>query len=99
MDLAQVHQAVLAVHITTFKDFPQEETAAFQNAGFQDYFQFSTQPNMIFDIPTHWKTEQDYINALSKKYRDQFKRKRDTQKSAKERRRMIRELREDRDWN
>jgi len=64
------------VHITTFKDFPQEETAAFQNAGFQDYFQFSTQPNMIFDIPTHWKTEQDYINALSKKYRDQYKRAR-----------------------
>ena len=64
------------VHITTFKDFPQEETAAFQKAGFQDYFQFSTQPNMIFDIPTHWKTEQDYINALSKKYRDQYKRAR-----------------------
>jgi predicted N-acyltransferase len=64
------------VHITTFKDFPQEETAVFQNAGFQDYFQFSTQPNMIFDIPTHWKTEQDYINALSKKYRDQYKRAR-----------------------
>ena len=64
------------VHITTFKDFPQEETTAFQNAGFQDYFQFSTQPNMIFDIPTHWKTEQDYINALSKKYRDQYKRAR-----------------------
>jgi hypothetical protein len=66
------------VHITTFKDFPQEETAAFQKAGFQDYFQFSTQPNMIFDIPTHWKTEQDYINALSKKYRDQYKRARKT---------------------
>ena len=64
------------VHITTFKDFPQEETTAFQKAGFQDYFQFSTQPNMIFDIPTHWKTEQDYINALSKKYRDQYKRAR-----------------------
>ena len=64
------------VHITTFKDFPKEETTAFQNAGFQDYFQFSTQPNMIFDIPTHWKTEQDYINALSKKYRDQYKRAR-----------------------
>ena len=64
------------VHITTFKDFPQEETAAFQKAGFQDYLQFSTQPNMIFAIPTHWKTEQDYIHALSKKYRDQYKRAR-----------------------
>lgn len=64
------------VHITTFKDFPQEETEIFQNTGFQDYFQFSTQPNMIFAIPTHWKTEQDYIHALSKKYRDQYKRAR-----------------------
>ena len=64
------------VHITTFKDFLQEETVAFKKAGFQDYFQFSTQPNMIFEIPTHWKTEQDYINALSKKYRDQYKRAR-----------------------
>ena len=64
------------VHITSFKDFPQEETEIFQNAGFQDYFQFSTQPNMIFAIPTHWKTEQDYIHALSKKYRDQYKRAR-----------------------
>jgi hypothetical protein len=62
------------IHITTFKDFSKEETTAFQKAGFQDYFEFSTQPNMIFDIPTPWKTEQDYINALSKKYRDQYKR-------------------------
>jgi len=42
--------------------------------------------------------EDDDVNPKSE-YRDQFKRKRDTQKSAKERRRMIRELREDRDWN
>lgn len=66
----------LKVHITTFKDFPIEETAAFNQAGFQDYFQFSTQPNMLFDIPNNWKSEQDYIDALSKKYRDQYKRAR-----------------------
>ncbi|HRA74233.1 MAG TPA: GNAT family N-acetyltransferase, partial [Flavobacterium sp.] len=41
-----------------------------------DYFQFSAQPNMFFDIPNHWKSEQDYIDALSKKYRDQYKRAR-----------------------
>ncbi len=64
------------IHITTFKDFPQEETEIFQKAGFEDYFQFSTQPNMLFAIPTHLKTEQDYIHALSKKYRDQYKRAR-----------------------
>ena len=64
------------IHITTFKDFPQKETEIFQKAGFEDYIQFSTQPNMLFAIPTHWKTEQDYIHALSKKYRDQYKRAR-----------------------
>ena len=31
---------------------------------------------MLFDIPNQWKSEQDYINALSKKYRDQYKRAR-----------------------
>ena len=31
---------------------------------------------MLFDIPNHWKSEQDYIDALSKKYRDQHKRAR-----------------------
>ena len=39
-------------------------------------YQYSTQPNMLFDSPNHWKSEQDYINALSKKYRDQYKRAR-----------------------
>lgn len=66
----------LKVHITTFKDFPNEETPAFHQAGFGNHFQFSTQPNMLFDIPNHWTSEQDYIGDLSKKYRDQHKRAR-----------------------
>lgn len=66
----------LNVHITTFKDFPNEEIPAFHQAGYENHFQFSTQPNMLFDIPNHWKTEQNYIDALSKKYRDQYKRAR-----------------------
>ncbi|SHG00800.1 Acetyltransferase (GNAT) domain-containing protein [Flavobacterium fluvii] len=66
----------LKVHITTFKDFEMEETAAFQQAGFRNHFQYSTQPNMLFDIPNQWRSEQDYIEALSKKYRDQYKRAR-----------------------
>jgi predicted N-acyltransferase len=66
----------LKVHITTYKDFHEKELKAFHQAGFNNYFQFSAQPNMIFDIPNHWKSEQDYIDALSKKYRDQYKRAR-----------------------
>ena len=66
----------LKVHITTFKDFLEEDSSSFQQARFQNHYQFSTQPNMFFDIPDHWKKEQDYIEALSKKYRDQYKRAR-----------------------
>jgi predicted N-acyltransferase len=41
-----------------------------------DYYKFTTQPNMVFTIPKEWKTEQDYITSLNKKYRDQYKRAR-----------------------
>ncbi len=66
----------LKVHVTIFKDFVNEEATVFRQAGFQQYFQFTTQPSMVFDIPNQWKTEQDYINALSKKYRAQYNRAR-----------------------
>jgi len=64
------------IHLSTFKDFPKEALADFEKAGFDDYFQFSTQPNMVFTINEDWKSEQDYIDSLSKKYRDQYKRAR-----------------------
>lgn len=62
------------VHISSIKDFETEEIETFHPAIKKDYFQFSTQPNMVFTILENWKTEQDYIDALSKKYRDQYKR-------------------------
>ena len=64
------------VHISSIKDFEMEENETFHPAIKKDYFQFSTQPNMVFTILENWKTEQDYIAALSKKYRDQYKRAR-----------------------
>lgn len=66
----------MKVHITTFKDFPVNYSTSFIDAGFEKHFEFSAQPNMIFDIPNHWKSERDYIEALTKKYRDQYKRAR-----------------------
>lgn len=66
----------IKIHITTFKDFEHGELPSFLQAGFQSYYQFTTQPNMVFDIPSQWKTEYDYIDALSKKYREQYKRAR-----------------------
>jgi predicted N-acyltransferase len=64
------------VHITTFKDFYDDDISNFNAVDYNDYFKFSTQPNMIFKINENWNSDQDYFNALSKKYRDQFKRAR-----------------------
>jgi hypothetical protein len=63
------------VHITSIKDFTATEIEPLQ-AEFKNNYTFSTQPNMIFEINENWRTEQDYIDALSKKYRDQYKRAR-----------------------
>lgn len=64
------------IHIITFKDFDAECLPDFETPQFQKNYQFSTQPNMVFDILENWTCEQDYIDALSKKYRDQYKRAR-----------------------
>lgn len=64
------------IHLTTIKDFSTEEIDVFDIPEFKDYLKFSTQPNMTFSIRENWKKEQDYIDALSKKYRDQYKRTR-----------------------
>ena len=64
------------VHITTYKDFCKKEIKDFNIPEFKNDYQFSTQPNMVFAINENWKSEQDYIDSLSKKYRDQYKRAR-----------------------
>jgi predicted N-acyltransferase len=64
------------IHLTTFKDFYAAEINLFEIPEFKNNLNFSTQPNMVFTIRQNWKTEQDYIDALSKKYRDQYKRTR-----------------------
>ena len=64
------------VHILTFKDFEADEISLFDKDDFKTFYQFSTQPNMVFNVNPNWKTEQDYIDALTKKYRDQYKRAR-----------------------
>lgn len=62
------------VHLITFKDFFLEDVAVLEAPEFKSFYRFSTQPNMIFSIDENWKTEDNYIAALSKKYRDQYKR-------------------------
>lgn len=64
------------VHIVTYKDFNPKETSLFKKVGFDDFYEFNTQPNMVFSVNPNWNTEQDYMDALTKKYRDQYKRSR-----------------------
>lgn len=62
------------VHITSIKDFADQELIHFEKEVYKDFTPFSTQPNMVFSINKNWKNEQDYVADLSKKYRDQYKR-------------------------
>lgn len=64
------------IHILNFKDFSATDAKNFETETFSNYYKFETQPNMVFDIPKNWNNPDDYINALSKKYRDQYKRAR-----------------------
>lgn len=73
---ANIQSSGKKVHITSLKDYENTDIVAFEKELNKEYFQFSTQPNMVFTILENWKTEQDYIDALSKKYRDQYKRAR-----------------------
>lgn len=63
------------IHITAVKDFEIDKIEKLK-ISFQKYYQFSIQPEMVFEIDKNWKTEVDYVNALTKKYRDQYKRAR-----------------------
>ena len=72
------HYAVnkIKIHLTSIKDFSSNTANSLQEFGLKDYYKFSTQPNMVFSINNNWHKEEDYINALTKKYRDQYKRAR-----------------------
>jgi len=62
------------VHLTTYKDFDKTEINHFPEKEFEPFYQFSTQPNMVFKVSEDWLSFDDYIASLSKKYRDQYKR-------------------------
>jgi predicted N-acyltransferase len=63
-------------HLTSFKDFMPNDLIHFDQAAFKKDLKFSSQPNMIFEVNPLWNQEEDYVNALTKKYRDQYKRSR-----------------------
>ncbi len=64
----------IKIHIVSFKDFYQDCAAELNKSTFAEMYEFNTQPNMIFELQPQWKTNEDYVAAFSKKYRDQYKR-------------------------
>ena len=66
----------ISIHLVSFKDFYDHCSVELKKYRFSNMYEFNTQPNMIFYLDENWKSEEDYIAALSKKYRDQFKRAR-----------------------
>jgi hypothetical protein len=64
----------IKIHIVSFKDFYQESATELKKSTFSLLYEFNTQPNMIFELLNKWKTNTEYIEALTKKYRDQYKR-------------------------
>ena len=64
----------IKIHIVSFKDFYQDCANELKKCTFSEMYEFNTQPNMIFELQSQWKTNDDYVAAFSKKYRDQYKR-------------------------
>lgn len=64
------------IHLCSLKDFEKDEIKRFEIPEFKSFLRFSTQPNMVFNVRKNWQTENDYVLALTKKYRDQYKRAR-----------------------
>ncbi len=66
----------ITIHLISFKDFYKNCAIELKAEGFKKLYEFSTQPNMIFELNPEWKTKDDYIFSFTKKYRDQYKRAR-----------------------
>ncbi len=64
------------VHLTSFKDFTENQLPYFEKVDFSNFYRFQIQPNMVFEIDEKWHSIDDYVKDLNKKYRDQYKRAR-----------------------
>lgn len=72
----QYRKKCVYINLITIKDFNEKEFPDFDAAGYTGYYKFCTQPNMIFSRKSGWETMDDYLAALSTKYRTQYNRAR-----------------------
>lgn len=82
------------MHVLAVKDFNREELPDFKAAGFKGYYQFCTQPNMIFSIKENWGSIEDYLADLNTKYRTQYNRARKKAEGIEKRKLTLEEIRE-----
>lgn len=80
------------IHLTSFKDFMPNDLSYFDQPVFKKDFKFTSQPNMIFEINPIWNNEEDYVKALTKKYRDQYKRSRNKLRGIEKRKLTLDEI-------
>lgn len=71
--IAILKKQKIKIHLTVFKDFNTKDTNEIKQL-LPKFYQFTTQPNMVFTINENWVDQESYIGELTKKYRDQFKR-------------------------
>ncbi|MDO6595841.1 GNAT family N-acetyltransferase [Oceanihabitans sp. 2_MG-2023] len=66
------------IRIIAFKDYFETDLIHNSHAFFnkENLYKVQVQPNMLFPILDEWNTNEDYIAAFKKKYRDRFKRAR-----------------------
>jgi len=80
------------IHLTSFKDFMPSDLSYFDQPVFKKDLKFTSQPNMIFEINPIWNNEEDYVKALIKKYRDQYKRSRNKLRGIEKRKLTLKEI-------
>src|SRR6185436_1979505 len=51
------------------KDIPDSQAAAAASLSRFSYRPLETEPNMVLDIPTSWRTYEDYLASLTSRYR------------------------------
>lgn len=80
------------INLLAMKDFNKSELPDFKTAGYKGYYQFCTQPNMIFDIKKDWHSIDDYLADLNTKYRTQYNRARKKSEGIEKRKLTIEEI-------
>ena len=76
-DLVKIYKSRgIRINVISIKDFNESELPDFKSAGFSGYYQFCTQPNMIFSILESWQTNDYYLADMNTKYRTQYNRAR-----------------------